>query len=152
MKGEKMKYEKLDKRKEKKLPLRVERKHRTCELLKLLKDIHEILPLMNWPGRPEIIESTNKIKTILEDVKTLSAAVLKDLSTVRKLYHNATKILVKTDSSQVEFHRAMKNLEKLMDQGTDEKGYYKEKQAWKYKNHNLLDSNSRAARKLPVKT
>ena len=130
-------------------PRKVEKKHLICELL---KDIHEILPLMNWPGRPEIIESTNKIKTILEDVKTLSAAVLKDLSTVRKLYHNATKILVKTDSSQVEFHRAMKNLEKLMDQGTDEKGYYKEKQAWKYKNHNLLDSNSRDARKLPVKT
>ena len=146
-----MKEKKLDKRKLK-LPLKVEKKHRSCELLKLLKDIHEILPLMNWPGRPEIIESTNKIKTILEDVKTLSATVLKDLSTVRKLYRNGTKILVKTGSSQGEFHRAMNNLEKLMDQRTDEKGYYKEKQAWKSKNHNLLDSNSRAARKLPVKT
>jgi len=133
-------------------PRKVEKKHLICELLKSLKDIHEILPLIIWPGRPEIVECTNKIGTVLENIKPLSTAVLKDLHTVRELYRNASGSIGKNPSHRVEFHKAMNHLEKLMDQGTDEKGYYKEKQAWKYKNHNLLDSNSRDARKLPVKT
>ena len=146
-----MKEEKLDKRKQK-LPLRVERKHHICELLKSLKDIHEILPLINWPGRPEIIEYTNKIGTVLEDIKNLSRTTLKDLSTVRELYHNMSAPLIKVEPHQVEFHKVMNKLEKLLDQRTDEKGYYKEKQAWKYKNHNLLNPHSNIARKLPRKT
>jgi hypothetical protein len=146
-----MKEEKLDKRKQK-LPLRVERKHHICELLKSLKDIHEILPLIIWPGRPEIVEYTNKIGTVLEGVKTLSSAVLKDLHTMRALYQNVSAPLLPTPSHQVEFHKVMNKLEKLLDQRTDEKGYYKEKQVWKYKNHNLLNPNSKAARKLPGKT
>ena len=151
MKGEKMKYEKLDKRKEK-LPLKVERKQIVCELLRSLKALHEILPLINWPGRPEIIEYTNKIGTTLEDIKNLSRTTLKDLGTVRELYHNRSAPLVKVEPHQVEFHKVMKKLEKLLDQKTDEKGYYKEKQAWKYKDHNVLNPNSSAARKLPNKT
>ena len=146
-----MKEEKFDKRKQK-LPLRVERKHHICELLKLLKDIHEILPLITWPGRPEIVEYTSKIGTTLEGVKTLATAVLKDLHTMRALYQNVSAPLLSTPSHQVEFHKVMNKLEKLMNQQTDEKGYYKEKQAWKYKNHNLLNPHSNIARKLPRKT
>ena len=143
--------EEFDKRKLK-LRLRVERKHLTCELLKSLKDLHELLPLIIWPGRPEIVEYTNKTGTILEEIKTLSTAVLKDLHTMRALYQNVSAPLVPTPSYQVEFHKVMNRLEKLMNQRTDEKGYYKDKQAWKYKNHDLLSPHSSAAKKLPSKS
>tara|TARA_R100001086_G_C11742209_1_gene232810 strand:+ start:149 stop:589 length:441 start_codon:yes stop_codon:yes gene_type:complete len=145
-----MKEEKLDRRKLR-FPLKVERKHLGCELLKLLKDLHEILPLIIWPGRPEIIECTHKITTTLEDIKLLSTSIVKELDTVRTLYQNASEPMLKTSPHQVEFHKVINKLEKLLNQKTDEKGYYKEKQSKKYESFNLLDPNSKEAKKLPNK-
>jgi len=73
------------------------------------------------------------------------------LDTVRTLYQNASEPMLKTSPHQVEFHKVINKLEKLLNQKTDEKGYYKEKQSKKYESFNLLDPNSKEAKKLPNK-